>query len=453
MGALRIHGWVGLTSSDVPGILGRMREPSVPAAAPGVDRAATHVRGAGRTGVDRLLVGVAGRAVHPDDVLAGNPTALLGTLWWTGGAWLVLAAALGGFSGGRPALALAVGAVALVVGTVLRLLRGRPLPVPGNVALTLLGSVAIIVAVVAGGRGVSAAAAGVLFVYVTCFAFVAVPGQAVATIVVSAGGHLLALLLLGVEDAVPVWGLTWGTATVAGLLAGGVVRRLVEATEQLRAADVAKDRFVATVSHELRSPLAAILGAVETLRDHDGDLPTEVRHRLLAVVQRQALRQQRLGEDVLLLAQRSAGAGAPRPTAVDLVPLVRDALEVVDVEVGFEPRDVPSVLADPMHVQRVVENLLVNAARYGAPPVEVRVEHDGDVVVLEVVDHGSGIPGGFAAGALEPFRQSERDAGGGPGVGLGLAIVQDLVTANGGRLSYRDTPGGGATVRTEWRTN
>lgn len=429
-----------------------MHAPDQHAAVPGDHRGVRRVRDNDAGQVERLLVALSRWAVRPEDVLAGNPTALLGLLWATGGAWVLLSVALGGFSEERPGLALAVGCVALVTGTGLRRLQGRALPLPGNVALTLLGSVAIVVVVAAGGAGVSGAATGVLFVYVTCFAFVAVPRQAVALVVVSAAVHLVALLRLGVQEALPVWLLTWGTATVAGILAGAVVHQLVDATARLRAADVAKDQFVASVSHELRSPLSAILLAVETLRDHEADVSPHVHAELLGVVRRQAERQQRLVEDVLLLSRRSAGAGVPRPASVDVRSLVHETVEALALVVEVRVDDVPPVLADAMHLQRVLDNLLVNADRYGAPPLEVHATRDGDWVVVDVVDHGDGIPGGFDGGALEPFRQSgPGEAFSGPGVGLGLAIVRDLVAANGGRLSYLDIPGGGATVRTLWR--
>jgi signal transduction histidine kinase len=397
---------------------------------------------------ERLLVDLGRWTVGADEVIAGNPTGLFALLWGSGGVWVLLAWALGGFEDGRPGLALLVGVVALVLGTVLRLQRGRRLPDVVNVAVTLLGTVAIAGVVVAGDAGAGGVAAGVLFVYVTCFAFVAVPAQAIVMVAVSSALHLGVLLWSGRGDALPVWTLTWGTAAVTGLLAGTVVQRLVSVAAELRRADEDKDQFVATVSHELRTPLTSIIGSVETLLRHEERVTPEARRELLEVVRRQAGRQQRLVEDVLLVALRAAGGAEPQREVFDLDAVVHATLESLDVEVELELAPPQRVHADPMHVQRVLDNLLVNAHRYGAAPIVLRTSTRDAWVVVEVADHGEGIPGGFEGGVLEPFVQGDAETRpASAGVGLGLTVCRDLVAANGGQLSYVDTPGGGATVR------
>jgi two-component system OmpR family sensor kinase len=107
-----------------------------------------------------------------------------------------------------------------------------------------------------------------------------------------------------------------------------------------------------------------------------------------------------------------------------------------------------TVHADPDHLEQVVSNLLVNGHRYGAPPFGVRTGQGEGRGWIEVVDHGPGLPGGLDGGLLEPFVQGDSgDRRVSSGVGLGLTICRDLVAANGGDLTYVDTPGGGATFR------
>lgn len=394
------------------------------------------------------VTGVVARLVAPEDVVSGHLTSLVGVLWLTGGGWLLLAGALGLFEDGASALVLGITAVATVLGVALLVFRHHRLPEPVNVTLTLLGAAAISLVTLWSGP-VGSAVAGVVFVYVSCFSFIALRRWAVAIVLVAGALHLGALLLSDHPAAFGVWLVTWGSVTVTGLVAGAAVEWLRHAVDLLRDVDEHKTRFIGTISHELRTPLTAILGATQTLDRQFSRLTEEQRGQFLDMIERQATRQLRLVNDVLVMTTQMAGASPPRRESVDVAALVESTLEALPFPVTVTMGSSERVIVDVGHFQQVLENLLVNADRYGEGPIEVTSSGaDPDMVTVAVVDHGAGLPGGIEGGLLEPFVQGDSgDRRVSSGVGLGLTICRDLVAANGGRLEYADTPGGGATFR------
>jgi two-component system OmpR family sensor kinase len=215
-------------------------------------------------------------------------------------------------------------------------------------------------------------------------------------------------------------------------------------------------RFVADASHELRTPLTSIRGFAELHRQGAVTDPTEVR-RLMRRVEDEAVRMGGLVEDLLLLARLDE----ERPleaAPVDLVTVVGDVVHdaravapqrSVELRVDGEP---PIVTGDAARLHQVVQNLVTNALRHTAPDtaVLVRLATEHDNAVVEVVDHGPGLPPDLRTKVFERFFRADasrtRQAG---GAGLGLAIVSALVAAHGGRVWVTDTPGGGATFRVE----
>lgn len=392
------------------------------------------------------MTGAVARYIAPHEFVEGQLTGLLGVLWATGGAWLLAAWLLGVFDDGWSPGVLMVAVVALVLGAVLLVRHRQRLAATAHLVLTMLGAVAITLATLWGGP-TGTAAVGVLYVYVACFSFIALRRYAVRLVVASAVLHLVALLVAGDADVLGIWVLTWGAATVTGMLAGAAVDWLRQAVALLEEADETRTRFVAMVSHELRTPLTAILGSTETLQRRWEGLDDAGRRAFVAVIDRQAARQLRLVNDVLAMSTVMSGTTRPSVRPVEVAELVEDTLEAVSFPVEV---DVPASLAvsvDPDHLRQMLENLLMNAARYGAPPLIVRAR-GGEDVRIEVVDHGPGIPGGFTGDVLEPFVQGDSgDRRRSSGVGLGLTICRELSLANGVRLEYADTPGGGATIR------
>jgi signal transduction histidine kinase len=231
--------------------------------------------------------------------------------------------------------------------------------------------------------------------------------------------------------------------------------RLDEAQAQARAAAEAmsrsKDEWIAMVSHELRSPLNAMLGWTRMLRS--GQLPAEKRERALEAIERNALNQTQLIEDLLDVSRMVSGQlrlglqplalGAVARAALDAV---RPAAEARGVSLGASIDDeVGDVLGDPDRLRQVVDNLLGNAVKFvdvgGAVSLTLRGSEGG--AELAVSDDGRGIDPAFAPYLFDRFKQQEGgiDRGHG-GLGLGLSIVRHVVELHGGAVRAQ-SPGVG----------
>jgi hypothetical protein len=223
--------------------------------------------------------------------------------------------------------------------------------------------------------------------------------------------------------------------------------QLVREQEARRAAErqnELKDQFLATLSHELRSPLTPILGWVTLLRNEQVAEP-EAAHAL-EVIERNARLQAQLVEDLLDVSRIMSGKLQIEPEAIDLRAVVERGLDAVRgaadkrgvalrVELGPEP---VRVLGDPERLQQVVWNLAQNAVKFSSEggAVTVTVEADAQLARLRVRDDGIGMSPEFLPHAFEHFQQassgSTRTHG---GLGLGLAIVSHIVQAHGGGVS------------------
>lgn len=217
---------------------------------------------------------------------------------------------------------------------------------------------------------------------------------------------------------------------------------LEAANRELRELDRLKDRMIGTVSHDLRSPLTVIRGASQMLLERS--LTDEQRQELTRRVLRQTSRLRGLIDELLVSAQARGGALRADRRALDLRPVIATIIDDLGIgQLEPEPGEVPAVLADQIHVERVLHNLLVNAVNHGAPPVEVSLAWlaGEGVVEVHVRDHGPGIPEELRD---EVFTDFGRAGDAGPGYGLGLAIATELARVNGGTLTYRDPEGPGA---------
>ena len=225
---------------------------------------------------------------------------------------------------------------------------------------------------------------------------------------------------------------------------GAVV--LLEDVTDAREEESMRREFLARVSHELRTPLTAIVGFTETLRTHAGQLDEERRNTYLEVIERHGHHLGRLVDDLLWSARTGAGKVQVEPESVPLRQLL------TSIEVGLRPTlegtsftwevgDV-TVRADPRHAEQVLTNLVTNAVRYGAPPVTISAAVEGDRVVIEVTDAGSGVEASFVPHLFTPFEQaSVGDRRESRGLGLGLAIVASLLELNDGTIEYRRRDG------------
>ena len=228
-------------------------------------------------------------------------------------------------------------------------------------------------------------------------------------------------------------------------------RQAVEA-EALRRSDAIKTAILRAVSHDLRSPLTAILAATEGLEHESLELEEADRAALLTTIEVEAKRLDRLVANLLDLSRLELGAAEPKPELWTLDGLVGQALaelgsRAARVEVSL-PVDLPPVEVDGAQIEHVLVNLLDNALEFSAPtdPVELHGEqHDGDVVV-RVVDQGPGLSDGELERIFEPFEQGRAQS---RGTGLGLAIARGFAEANGARLqAERDREGGASFVLT-----
>jgi signal transduction histidine kinase len=210
--------------------------------------------------------------------------------------------------------------------------------------------------------------------------------------------------------------------------------------EQVLMLDQLKANFVAVASHELRTPAASVYGALATAMERRNELAPELREELLQVAYEQGDRLCKLLEQLLDLSRLDA-----RGLRVDPEPLVlRSVLSKIaaeNVSNGHAVRlEVPpdlAVIADPLVIDRVVSNLLVNAVRYGEPPIVVAAEQRDRHVRISVEDGGTGIPEDLRARLFDRFERGD-DA---HGTGLGLSIARAYARAHGGDLVYEPSDG------------
>jgi two-component system sensor histidine kinase KdpD len=219
--------------------------------------------------------------------------------------------------------------------------------------------------------------------------------------------------------------------------------------EALRRSDAMKTALLRAVSHDLRSPLMAILTSAGALSHGGLALDAVDREELVETILAEAERLDQLVSNLLDLSRLQAGAAAPEPGDWPVDDLVLEALDGVEaanrVEVVLPEDDPPLVHADPHQIERVVANLVENALRYsGEEPVQVQVRQTGSEVLVRVVDRGPGIARGETERIFEPFQRGSLTRAV-RGAGLGLAIARGFAEANGGRIFVESHDGQGAT--------
>jgi signal transduction histidine kinase len=233
-------------------------------------------------------------------------------------------------------------------------------------------------------------------------------------------------------------------------------RELAASHARLRELDQLKSDFLGNVSHELRSPLAAIKGYVDNLLDGVAGPLADKPHHYLGRIRDNADRLGRMVSDLLDLTRIESGKIELLPQALPVVDVVTDATEGLrHVAAGRRVRLLanvsasPPVWADPDKVHQVLTNLLANAIKWSPPGGQVVVTADGEggeLVRLAVQDTGPGIPAAERERVFDKFYQVGRVAGERPsGTGLGLTIARHLIELHGGRIWVEDAPGGGAT--------
>jgi PAS domain S-box-containing protein len=207
-----------------------------------------------------------------------------------------------------------------------------------------------------------------------------------------------------------------------------------EVARRLRALDEMKDSLLTAVSHELRTPLTVIIGVADTLE------------RLSA----NARRLHKLLMDLLDLDRLNRGVLEPRPRPTPVRDLALRILESVDMDTHRVELELDGavLLADPAHVERILENLLINATKHtpAGTRIWVRTEVANSGTLLIVEDAGPGVPPELRTVIFEPFRQGDTPSHA-PGTGVGLSLVSRFAHLNGGRAWLEERPGGGASFR------
>jgi len=213
-------------------------------------------------------------------------------------------------------------------------------------------------------------------------------------------------------------------------------------------ADRRKTDFVSVASHELRTPISVVHGIAATLNARIDDLDQVQVQALLGTLVQQTDRLRDLADQLLDLSRIESGSPGlqperfrPRDRLGELLPRIAGGRED-DVLIDFDPG--LELVTDPVAFERVAANLILNALRYGEPPVEVRAEH-GKRFRLVVEDHGRGVPAEFVPHLFERFsRSDDTRRAGAPGTGLGLSIACAYAEALGGHLAYEDADPHGA---------
>jgi signal transduction histidine kinase len=225
---------------------------------------------------------------------------------------------------------------------------------------------------------------------------------------------------------------------------GGVVYAFRDLTGE-RQLDEEKRDFVATISHELRTPMTGVYGAAQTLLRSDVELSAARRGELLQLIVGQAERLNQIVDDLLLATSLDHHRLQLSQEQVDIGELVRRTLEMLArTEVDITDPDHPSIFGDRDRIQQILVNLLDNAFKYGQPPVTVTIAPTGDAVAVTVRDAGAGVPREEQERIFEKFYRSDPKLTRAPsGTGLGLYIARELAVRMGGTLDIRSTRGAG----------
>lgn len=195
--------------------------------------------------------------------------------------------------------------------------------------------------------------------------------------------------------------------------------------------------FISVASHDMKNPLTSVLGFSSMMTQRWEAFPDDQKKSFVGAIERKARFLTRLVDDLLTLSKVEAGAVALLPVAVEVASVIA---EIAESEMGsefqLEIEGNIRAFVDTDQFHRIMTNLMTNAIKYGAPPFVVRAHDDDDRVRVEVIDHGEGVPEGFAPRLFQKFARAAEMTSSREGTGLGLSIVRGLAEANGGTVDY-----------------
>jgi two-component system sensor histidine kinase KdpD len=223
--------------------------------------------------------------------------------------------------------------------------------------------------------------------------------------------------------------------------------QLLQATEQLQTA------LLNSISHDLRTPLVSIIGALSSLDEDRSALDATQRRHLLENARTEAERLNRLVGNLLDMTRLEAGALNVAKESCDVEEVIGAALQPLGARIGSRPiqvdapADLPLVPMDFVLMTQVLTNLVDNALKYSAAdaPIEIRAEVVGDRLRIIVADRGVGIPPTDLERVFDKFYRVQRP-GSVTGTGLGLSIARGMVEAQGGSIRASNRPGGGTVM-------
>jgi signal transduction histidine kinase len=225
------------------------------------------------------------------------------------------------------------------------------------------------------------------------------------------------------------------------------------AAEELRRLSALRADFVSLVSHELRAPMAAVIGCASTLRARWRELTPEQRESFLALIEQETGRLSTVVGDVLDTSRIEAGTFTYAFGEVDVADLVRETAAMIEMandevrvtSMVIEP--LPAVRGDHERLRQLLLNLLSNAAKYtvSGDEIELRAAAEDGLIVVSVADHGPGIAPDQHRLVFEKFGRVNSGGRSKPGAGLGLFIARSIAEAHGGTLDLRSDAGAGAT--------
>jgi signal transduction histidine kinase len=218
-----------------------------------------------------------------------------------------------------------------------------------------------------------------------------------------------------------------------------------------------KTDLIATISHELRTPMAAVYGAAKTLLRDDVDFSPERRLQLLEMIASQATRLSQITDEVLLASRLDRGDLRVDADPIDVAGVVSETVEAFQEQLDGSTRievEIPGNLGaasgDRDRIQQVLVNLLDNAVKYGDSPVTMHAYCTDGVVRICVADSGRGIALADQTRVFEKFYRADPHLARSPGgTGLGLYISRELTRRMGGTLDLSSEPGAGATFIVE----
>jgi signal transduction histidine kinase len=233
--------------------------------------------------------------------------------------------------------------------------------------------------------------------------------------------------------------------TTFGTLIAAFVEKAIEHGE-LRRLNELKSQFAALASHELRTPAAAIYGAVRTLDEREHDLSPEQRAELRRMLTQQSKRLIELVENLLDLSRLEADSIRIAPTPIDIVDRLLSIIGAAAADgVTLDAPAGLGAIVDAEAFDRIVSNLLANALRHGAPPIVVSAVRQNGELEVTIEDRGRGIAKAFVGSLFERFTRGPTDSS--EGAGLGLSIALSYARAHGGTLTYEPVEPHGARFR------